>query len=119
MATNYEESFETKFLLLFHLIEDAIDNGQIRYSTKKILRQHIMMKSIEMDYTEFFVRFLKILHPNHEKDVETHSNSEKKYLPNENEICTETPDINSEMLVSACKRKNYDIIKELVSFGYR
>ena len=77
------------------------------------------MKSIEMDYTEFFVRFLKILHPNHEKDVETHSNSEKKYLPNENEICTETPDINSEMLVSACKTKNYAIIKELVSFGYR
>ena len=121
MATNDEESFETKFLLLFHLVEEAIDNETIAYSTKKAVRHYIMVHSIEKHHTEFFVRFLKVLYPNHDQYVETHSNRENthKILATENEIGAETPEINSEMLLSACKRKNYAIIKQLVYFGYR
>ena len=121
MSTNDDESFETKFLFAFHLVEDAIDNERITYLTKKAVRQYVMMHSIEKDYTAFFIRFLKILNSNNDQAAETHSNHDNtdNSIPIENKICSENPEINSEVLLSACRRKNYAIIKELVSFGYR
>ena len=114
-----QEDFETRFVILFNLIEDFISNRKITSTSRKSIRQSILIHLIEKEDTNNLSRLLKLLHSNHEPIAESKDDAGRMNEEGEDIFNNVYPQVNSEILIAACARNNHLIVQELVSFGYR
>ena len=81
------------------------------------------MQMIEKGDADTLSRFLAILFPNSDKILKDKNSITDTDTINitvhDGEILFEDPEINSEVLISACNRNNYSLVKCLVTVGYR
>ena len=81
------------------------------------------MQMIEKGDADTLSRFLAIIFPNSGKILkDNHSSTDTDTINinvHDGEMLLEDPEINSEVLISACNRNNYSIVECLVTVGYR
>ena len=81
-----------------------------------------MLQIIETENTKALVKFLSTLRPNDsDSTIVKHQNTVEGdgRTQNQNENVSQLQEVNSKILLSACRKRNFFIIKELVSLGYR
>ena len=115
-----QNQFNSKFLPLFTLIEEWIEDGiLINCDREKILGSlllHFIEKEDEQSIrlilsntSEIFRNRINALADHNEQEEDTSVLS----------FCTEYPETNSGILIRACEKNNFHLIRDLILAGYR